>query len=90
MKRLYIYTGSFVVIGGSVGGPATRSLAAGDYSIPILLMTIGGAGMIANAVYKALKTDPEEFTASALSTFGLVGAACLAVLGTVLSAVSGA
>ena len=86
MKRLYIYTGSFIVIGGSVGGPATRSLAAGEYSIPILLMTIGGAGMIANAVYKALKTDPEEFTASALSTFALAGAACLAVL----SAVSGA
>jgi hypothetical protein len=90
MERLYIYTGSFVVIGVSVGGPATRSLAAGDYSIPILLVAIGGAGMVVNAVYEALITDPKEFTVSAVSIFAVVGAACLALLGTVLSAVSGA
>jgi len=43
MERLYIYTGTFAVIGASLGGPATRSLIAGDHSIPILLMAIGGA-----------------------------------------------
>ncbi|RJX44849.1 hypothetical protein DM826_01725 [Halonotius aquaticus] len=90
MERLYIYTGAFAVIGLSVGGPATRSLAAGDHSIPILLMAIGGAGMTVTAVYEALETDPEEFIASAISIFALVGAACLTLLGTVLSAISGA
>ena len=53
-------------------------------------MAIGGAGMTVTAVYEALETDPEEFIASAISIFALVGAACLTLLGTVLSAISGA
>ena len=63
MEDLYIYTGSFAVIGASIGGPAVGSLIAGDRSIPILLMAIGGAGMLATAGYELLRTDPEEFTA---------------------------
>jgi CBS-domain-containing membrane protein len=89
MERLYICTGAFAVIGASLGGPATRSLIAGDRSIPILLMAIGGVGMIVTAVYESLRTDPEEFTISAITLFALVGAACMAVLGTILSAISG-
>jgi hypothetical protein len=52
-------------------------------------MAIGGAGMIVTAVYESLRTDPEEFTTSAITLFALVGAACMAVLGTILSAISG-
>ncbi|MDB2226438.1 hypothetical protein PM023_17645 [Halorubrum ezzemoulense] len=66
MEDLYIYTGSFVVIGASIGGPAVGSLIAGDRSIPILLMAIGGAGMLATAGYDLLRTDPEKFTTSAI------------------------
>ena len=89
MEDLYVYTGSFVVIGGSIGGPAVGSLIAGDRSIPILLMAIGGGGMLAVAGYESLRTDPEEFTTSPIALLMLVGAACLTLLGTVLSAVTG-
>ena len=89
MEDLYVYNGSFVVIGTSIGGPAVASLIAGDRSIPILLMAIGGGGMIAIAGYESLRTDPEEFTASPIALLTLVGAACLTLLGTVLSTVGG-
>ncbi|MFC7187237.1 hypothetical protein [Halorubrum yunnanense] len=85
MEDLYIYTGSFVVIGASIGGPAVGSLIAGDRGIPILLMAIGGAGMLATGGYELLRTDPEEFTASAIVLLVLVGSACLSFLGTILS-----
>ena len=89
MEDLYVYTGSFVVIGASIGGPAAGSFIAGDRSIPILLMAIGGGGMLAIAGYESLQTDPEEFAASPIVLLVLVGAACLTLLGTVLSAVTG-
>ena len=86
MEDLYIYTGSSAVIGASIGGPAVGSLIAGDRSIPILLMAIGGAGMLATAGYELLRTDPEEFTAPAIALLVLAGSACLSFLGTILSA----
>ena len=89
MEDLYLYTGSFAVIGTSIGGPAVASVVAGERSIPILLMAIGGVGMLAVAGYESLRTDPAEFTASPLALLALVGAACLTLLGTVLSAVTG-
>ena len=89
MEDLYLYTGSFAVIGASVGGPAVASLVAGDRSIPILLMATGGVGMLAVAGYESLQTDPEEFTAPPIVLLALVGAACLTLLGTVLPAVTG-
>jgi len=88
MEDLYIYTGSFVVIGASIGGPAVGSLIAGNHSTPILLMAIGGGGMLAIAGYESLRTDPEEFTVSAITLLMLVGAACLTLFGTILSAVT--
>lgn len=89
MEDLYIYTGSFAVIGTSVGGPAVNSLIAGDRSIPILLMAIGGSGMLVITGYESLRTDPKEFTAPAIGLLVLVGAACLTLFGTILSAVTG-
>ncbi|GAA0539140.1 hypothetical protein ABNG02_14390 [Halorubrum ejinorense] len=89
MEDLYIYTGSFVVIGASIGGPAVGSLIAGARSIPILLMAIGGVGMLATAGYELLRTDPEEFTAPAIALLVLAGSACLSFLGTILSWMGG-
>jgi len=89
MEDLYIYTGSFVVIGASIGGPAVGSLIAGDHSIPILLMAVGGAGMLATAGYELIRTDPEEFTAPLIALLVLAGSACLSFLGTILSAMGG-
>ncbi|QUO48029.1 hypothetical protein [Halorubrum ruber] len=89
MEDLYVYTGSFAVIGTSLGGPAVASVVGGDRGIPILLMAIGGAGMLAVAGYESLQTDPEEFTAPPIVLLALVGAACLTLLGTVLPAVTG-
>ena len=43
--------------------------------------------MLAIAGYESLQTDPEEFTASPIVLLMLVDAACLTLLGTVLSAV---
>lgn len=89
MERLYIYNSALAVIGLSLGFPAVRSLISGDHSIPILLMAVGGGGMIVSAGYESLRTDPDEFKISVAALFTLVGAACLSLLGTVLSAVSG-
>ncbi|MFD1588449.1 hypothetical protein ACFR9U_15815 [Halorientalis brevis] len=89
MERLYVYNGALSVIGLSLGFPAVRSLIAGDHSIPVLLMTIGGGGMIVSAGYESLRTDPDEFEISTATLFAFVGAACLSLLGTVLSAVPG-
>ena len=89
MEDLYIYTGSLVIIGASMGGPAIGSLIVGDHSISILLMAIGGGGMLVVAGYELLRTDPEEFTASAIALLMWVGAACLTLFGTILSALNG-
>ncbi|MDS0293084.1 hypothetical protein [Halogeometricum luteum] len=90
MERLYVYSGALAVIGVSVGSPAVRSLAAGDRSIPVLLVAVGGGWMVVGAVYESLRTDPDEFRVPAAVLFALVGAACLSLLGTLLSALSGA
>jgi uncharacterized membrane protein YjjP (DUF1212 family) len=89
MQRLYIYNGALAVIGASLGGPAVRSLMAGDWGISLLLMTIGGCGMILGAGYESLRTDPNEFTISTGLLILLVGAACMSLLGTLLSVASG-
>jgi hypothetical protein len=89
VKRLYIYAGAYIVIGGSMGGPAMRSLITGEWSLPVLLLTIGGCGMVLGAVYELLRTDPDEFSISASRLFVVVGAGCLCFLGTLLSVISG-
>lgn len=90
VERLYIYTGAHMIIGGSMGGPAIRSLIAGEWSLPVLLLTIGGSGMFFGAVYELLRTDSDEFSISASRLFVVVGAACLCFLGMLLSVISGA
>jgi ABC-type transport system involved in cytochrome c biogenesis permease component len=50
-------------------------------------MAIGGAGMLATAGYELLRTDPEEFSTSAMVLLVLAGSACLSFLGTILSAI---
>jgi len=89
MERLYIYNGALAVIGFSLGFPAVRSLIAGDHSISVLLLAIGGGGMIVTAGYELLRTDPDEFNISTAALFAVVGAACVILLGTILSTVSG-
>lgn len=85
LEDLYIYTGAVAVIGISMGGPAVKSLVAGNHSIPTLLMAIGGTGMLVTAGYKTVRTDPEEFSTSAVRLIILAGAACLTLIGTILS-----
>ncbi|MDS0294007.1 hypothetical protein [Halogeometricum luteum] len=85
MERLYIYSGALAVIGLSIGLPAALSVLSGDHSIPLLLMTVGGAGMTIVAGYESLQRDPDSFEISASLLFALIAAACLSVLGTALS-----
>ena len=89
MERLYVYNGALAVIGLSLGLPAMSTLVAGNYSIPVLLMAIGGCGTIVGAGYESLRTDPSEFTISAAALFALVGAAFISLLGALLSELSG-
>lgn len=89
MQRLYIYSGALAVIGASLGGPAVYSLVAGDWGISIFLVAIGGCGMVLGAAYQPLRTDPDEFTMSTSILILFVGAACMSLLGTFLSIVSG-
>ncbi len=86
MERLYLYSSSIAVIGLSIGFPAALSVISGDRSVPILLMTIGGGGMVATAGYEVVRSNPAEFEIPAGILFALVGAACLSLLGAVLSA----
>ncbi len=87
MERLYIYTIANAVIGLCLFVPAAQSVVAGEYSIPILLLTVGGGGMVSGAIYQSLRRNPEEFDFPAGRLLLLVGFACLAVLATVLSIV---
>lgn len=87
MERLYIYNSALAVVGLSVGFPAAQPIISGNYSISTLLMGIGGSGMIIGAGYESLRTNPDEFNVSATALFTVVGAACVSLLGTVLSIV---
>jgi hypothetical protein len=89
VQRLYVYTGSLVVLGLSLGVPAAHELRSGTASLPLVLTAVGGAGLVVTAGYEAVRTDPDEFTASTVALGVLVAAAGLAVLGTLLSATSG-
>ena len=88
MQRLYIYNAALAIVGASLGGPAVRSIIAGDWGISILLMTIGGCGLVLGAVYQSLQTDPDDFNLSTGMLVLNIGAACLALFGTLLFAAS--
>jgi hypothetical protein len=87
MERLYLYSAAMAIIGLSIGSPAALSVFSGDRSVPLLLMTIGGVGMVATAGYEVVRCDPAEFEIPGRVLFVVVGAACLSLLGTVLSVV---
>ncbi|SDY14575.1 hypothetical protein [Halobellus clavatus] len=85
MNRLYMYNSAIAVIGLCLFVPAVVSIAAGEYSIPILLLTVGGGGMVSGAIYRSLRDDHEEFNISVGWLLLMIGLACLSVFGTVLS-----
>jgi hypothetical protein len=85
--QLHIYTTTLVAGGVLIGGPTAYSLISGEWSLPILIRTIGGCGLMLAAVDTLLRTDPDEF--SIPPTGLLVGAVCLCGLGTVLFVISG-
>jgi hypothetical protein len=85
MNRLYVYNGAIAVIGLCLFVPAVVSITAGEYSIPILLLTVGGGGMVSSAIYRSLRDDHEEFNISAGWLLLMIGVACLSVFGTILS-----
>ncbi|ELZ55906.1 MULTISPECIES: hypothetical protein [Halorubrum] len=89
MERLYVFSGALAVIGLSTGMPAIRSLAAGDHGVGVLLAAVGGVVLVATAGYESVRTDPEEFTVPGGGLLLLIGAACLTLLGTVLSELPG-
>ncbi|AGB31722.1 hypothetical protein C488_14692 [Natrinema pellirubrum DSM 15624] len=84
MERLYAYNGALAVLGISLGLNALPSLAAGERSIPLLLIAVGSSGMTIGAVYESLSTDPVEFEISAGAFLALIAAACLSLIGTLL------
>jgi hypothetical protein len=85
MNRLYIYNGAIAVIGLCLFVPAVVSIAADEYSIPILLLTVGGGGMVSGAIYRSLRVDQEEFNISVGWLLLMIGLACLSVFATGLS-----
>jgi len=87
MDRLYAYNGAVAVIGLCLFVPAVVSVAAGEYSTPTLLGTVGGGGMVSGAIYRSLRGDHEEFTISAGRLLLMLSLACLSVLVTVLSVI---
>jgi Zn-dependent protease len=87
MEQLHIYNGTLAVIGLCMFIPAAQSVIAGKYSLPILLLTIGGGLMLTGAIHKSIRTDSEEFTLPAARLLLLIALACLSVLVTVISMV---
>ena len=87
MNRLDAYNGAVAVIGLCLFVPAVVSVAAGEYSTPTLLVTVGGGGMVSGAIYRSLRGDHEEFTISAGRLLLMLSLACLSVLATVLSVI---
>lgn len=78
-----------MIIGAAFAVPAVQSIMTDAWSIPLLLSTIAGCGVILTAVYRMMQTDPDEFTVSTRMLALHIGAACLVVLGTLLSTVFG-
>jgi hypothetical protein len=62
MQRLYLYDGSMAIVGVVLGFDAALDLAAGQSSIPLWLMAVGGGGMVVSALYEAITTDPDDFS----------------------------
>jgi hypothetical protein len=87
VRRHHVYHGALATIGLCLGLPAAWSLGAGDRSVPIALVAVGGLGMAVSAGYESLRTDPDGIDVSAARLLALVGAACLGVVGTALSVV---
>lgn len=87
MNRLYAYNGAVAVIGLCLFVPAVVSVAAGEYSTPTLLVTVGGGGMVSGAIYRSLRGNHEEFSISAGRLLLMLSLACLSVLATVLSVI---
>jgi hypothetical protein len=85
---LYLYSGTVVVIGVSIGFDAALDLVAGQSSIPLWLMAVGGGGMVVEAVYKTVTTDPDDFSINTYALFGLLFAALLSLASVILQLVS--
>mgnify|MGYP007025104455 CR=1 FL=1 len=87
LNRLDAYNGAGAVIGLCLFVPAVLSVAAGEYSIAILLVTVGGGGTVSGAIYRSLRGDHEEFTISAERLPLMLSLACLSALATVVSVI---
>ena len=87
MQRFYVYYGSFTVIGVSIGLKATLALRAGQSSIPLWLMAVGGGGMVVTAVYEVVTTDPDSYSINTYVLFGLIFAALISLASTVIQLV---
>jgi len=89
VPRLYIYNAALAVIGATMGLPAVGSVIAGEWGVPVLLMAVGGCGLGFAAGFHSLRTDPTEFDISTDVLLLTVAGACVALTGTLLSAVPG-
>jgi hypothetical protein len=85
VRRRHVYHGALATVGLCLGLPAAWSLGAGDRSVPIALMAVGGLGTAVGAGYESLRTDGVDVSAARLLV--LVGAASLGLVATVLSVV---
>jgi hypothetical protein len=87
VRRRSWYTGAFVVLGGSVLVSAGASFAAGDGGVGPLVLAAGGSVLLLTAGYQAFRREPDEFSVDTGALLLLLGAAALALVGTVLDVV---
>jgi NAD kinase len=88
MQRLYLYNGSMAIIGLVIGPVATFDLVAGQSSISLWLMAVGGDGMVVAAVYETITTDPDDFSINTYALLGFLFAALLCLASAILQLVS--
>jgi hypothetical protein len=77
-RRLYVWTGTLIVYGGSFALDGALSLRAGANSLAEWVTVFSGCLIVGTALYRAITEDPEAYSANRL----LLG---LLVVGTLLS-----
>ncbi|ELZ11381.1 hypothetical protein NP511_06935 [Natrinema thermotolerans] len=87
MRTALRYHASMAIIGGTLGFMGLSTLASGTTSIPAVLLSIGGVGMVLATAYQVTIADDPSIPDDRVVTVVTVGA-ILTVLGGLLTLLS--
>lgn len=83
VRRLYILTGTFAMIGMSIGLDAALDIQAGESGILLWIVLLSGLLMMAGAAYGTVTGNPDEYKIDGYRIILLLLAALLSFTGLV-------